>query len=71
MHSSTIYTAAVAVMAFLAIPAVGAAVGASNIAARSAELDARAVELLEARAAALVCQFGGVKACSLEVGIHF
>ncbi|KAL9006298.1 MAG: hypothetical protein Q9188_000955 [Gyalolechia gomerana] len=51
-------------MAFLATPAIGAAVG-NNLAARSAELDARE-EALEVRAAALVCQFGGVKACSAE-----
>ena len=56
-----------AAMAFLSTPAVGAAVGnTNNLAARSAELDARAAEALEVRAAALVCQFGGVKACSVE-----
>ncbi|KAL9599057.1 MAG: hypothetical protein Q9219_004091 [cf. Caloplaca sp. 3 TL-2023] len=52
-------------MALLATPTLGAAVG-NNLAARSAELDARAAEALEVRAAALVCQFGGVKACSAE-----
>lgn len=65
MHSSTILSVFTATMAFLATPAIGAAVG-NNLAARSAELDARA-EALEVRAAALVCQFGGVKACSAEV----
>ncbi|KAI4192654.1 MAG: hypothetical protein LQ348_003081 [Seirophora lacunosa] len=53
-----------ATMAFLATPAFGAAVG-NDIAARSAELDAREAQV-EARAAQLVCQFGGVKACSAE-----
>lgn len=66
MHSSTIVSVFAATMAFLATPALGAAVG-NNLAARSAELDARAAEALEVRAAALVCQFGGVKACSAEV----
>ncbi|KAI4120635.1 MAG: hypothetical protein LQ338_006871 [Usnochroma carphineum] len=56
-------------MAFLAIPAFGAP-AANDLAARSAELDARA-EALEVRAAALVCQFGGVKACSAEVRLLF
>lgn len=65
MQFSTIYTAAFAAMAFLALPTIGAP--SPNIEARSAELDARANEILEARAAALVCQFGGVKACSAEV----
>lgn len=54
-----------ATMAFLATPAFGAAVG-NDIAARSAELDAREAQV-EARAALLVCQFGGVEACSVEV----
>ncbi|KAL8837206.1 MAG: hypothetical protein Q9176_005837 [Flavoplaca citrina] len=66
MHFSTISAAAVAALAFLATPAVGAAMPAADLAARSAELDARA-EQLEARAALLVCQFGGDKACSAEV----
>lgn len=44
-----------------------AAAALNDLAARSSELDARAVENLEARAAALVCQFGGVKACSVKV----
>ena len=66
MHFSTISAAAVAALAFLATPAVGAAMPAADLAARSAELDTRA-EQLEARAALLVCQFGGDKACSAEV----
>ena len=66
MHFSTISAAAVAALAFLATPAVGAAMPAADLAARSAELDARA-EQLEARAALLVCQFGGDKGCSAEV----
>ncbi|KAI4261741.1 MAG: hypothetical protein L6R42_003067 [Xanthoria sp. 1 TBL-2021] len=65
MHFSTISTAAVAALAFLATPAVGAAMPAADLAARSAELDARA-EQLEARAALLVYQLGGVKACTAE-----
>ncbi|KAL8718602.1 MAG: hypothetical protein Q9225_004287 [Loekoesia sp. 1 TL-2023] len=52
-------------MALLATPTLGAP-AASDLAARSAELDARAAEALEVRAAALVCQFGGVKACSAK-----
>ncbi|KAI4095069.1 MAG: hypothetical protein LQ339_007380 [Xanthoria mediterranea] len=65
MYFTAISTAAVAALAFLATPAVGAAMSASNLAARSTELDTRA-EQLEARAALLVCHFGGVKACSAE-----
>ncbi|KAL8878333.1 MAG: hypothetical protein Q9198_003833, partial [Flavoplaca austrocitrina] len=65
MHFSTISAAAIAALAFLATPAVGAAMPAADLAARSAELDARA-EQLEARAALLVCQLGGVKACTAE-----
>ncbi|KAL9034281.1 MAG: hypothetical protein Q9180_005496, partial [Flavoplaca navasiana] len=66
MHFSTISAAAIAALAFLATPAVGAAMPTADLAARSTELEARA-EQLEARAAALVCQFGGVKACSVRV----
>ncbi|KAL8749115.1 MAG: hypothetical protein Q9184_006930 [Pyrenodesmia sp. 2 TL-2023] len=51
-------------MALLATPAFGAAVG-NDIAARSAELDAREADI-EARAALLICQFGGNKACSVK-----
>ncbi|KAL8977131.1 MAG: hypothetical protein Q9205_007003 [Flavoplaca limonia] len=65
MHFPTISAAAIAALAFLATPAVGAAMPAADLAARSAELDARA-EQLEARAALLVCQLGGVKACTAE-----
>ena len=68
MYFTTISTAAVAALAFLATPAVGAAMSASDLAARSTELDTRA-EQLEARAAQLVCQFGGVKLCSAEVSV--
>ncbi|KAI4087465.1 MAG: hypothetical protein LQ344_006753 [Seirophora lacunosa] len=64
MHSSTIMSIFAATMALLATPAFGAAVG-NDIAARSAELDAREAQV-EARAVQLVCQFGGVKACSAE-----
>ncbi|KAL8811290.1 MAG: hypothetical protein Q9223_007562, partial [Gallowayella weberi] len=64
MHCSTITATAVAALAFFATPAFGAAVG-NDIAARSAELDARAKEL-DARAEALVCQFTGVKGCSVK-----
>ncbi|KAI4176813.1 MAG: hypothetical protein LQ346_007783 [Caloplaca aetnensis] len=64
MHSTTIMSIFTATMAFLATPAFGAAVG-NDIAARSAELDAREAQV-EARAALLVCQFGGVEACSVE-----
>lgn len=66
MYFTTISTAAVAALAFLATPAVGAAMSASDLAARSTELDARA-EQLEARAALLICQLGGDKACSAKV----
>lgn len=66
MHSSTIVCVFTAAMAFLATPALGAP-AVSDLAARSAELDARAAEALEVRAAALVCQLGGVKACTAKV----
>ncbi len=56
MYFTTISAAAVAALAFLATPVVGAAMPASDD-----------TEQLEARAALLVCQFGGVQACSVEV----
>ncbi|KAL8951796.1 MAG: hypothetical protein Q9222_002245 [Ikaeria aurantiellina] len=64
MHSSTIISAFTAALAIFAAPALGAPTS-NDLVERSAELDARA-EALEARAALLVCQFGGVKACSAE-----
>ncbi|KAL9627281.1 MAG: hypothetical protein Q9204_006681, partial [Flavoplaca sp. TL-2023a] len=65
MHFPTISAAAIAALASLATPAIGAAMPAADLAARSAELDAGAEEL-KARAALLVCQPGGIKACTAE-----
>ncbi|KAL8917529.1 MAG: hypothetical protein Q9208_007890 [Pyrenodesmia sp. 3 TL-2023] len=48
----------------IAVPSVEGFDG-NDIVARSAELDAREADI-EARGALLVCQFGGVKACSVK-----
>ncbi|CAL8584537.1 hypothetical protein XPA_010127 [Xanthoria parietina] len=61
MYFTTISAAAVAALAFLATPVVGAAMPASDD-----------TDQLEARGALLVCQFGGVQACSIEcVGLGY